>query len=898
MKGFGDRLRAALASTYRIKRELGRGGMATVFLAEDLKHGRSVAVKVLHPEVAVSLGAERFVREIQVASRLQHPHIVPLYDSGEADGLLYYVMPYVEGETLRARLAREKQLPLDDALHIVREVAGALSYAHTHGFIHRDIKPENILLSGGHAVVADFGIARAVSVAGGEGLTETGHAVGTPAYMSPEQAAGDSELDCRSDIYSLACVLYETLTGGPPFTGPSSRVVLAKHLLDPVPTVRTARPTVSDAFERTIQKALAKTPADRFPTVAGFAEALAAAGEGEIVEREDRALSAPLSLWQELGRRHVYHVAAVYAAAAWLITEVAGILIPYLNLPDQAVTLTIALAILGFPIALALAWAFEFTRDGVRRTQPLAQKALISAGQPRRRLTGGSIATGVLILTLLAAAEIVPRLLAPLAAHTQVSAAMGSSTAAAVERGSIAVLPFASIGEDPENQYFSHGITEDIIAKLSGIADLKVTARASSMQYANTDKSPREIGAELGVSAVLEGSVRKVGAQVHVTAQLVDCGSNRNLWADVYDREVTLQNIFAVQSDIAANIVAALHAEHAPAGRGSVASPGTESLTAWSKHQEGRFYLDKWREADILRSIVLFREALAADSTFALAYTGLARAYLLLGIGHGSMDPREAFPLVREAAMRALEIDPDLAEAHGALGIYFMHHAWEWDEAERAFRRAITLDPNAVTPRSEFAHLLYLRGRHEEAIAIAGRAVELDPISGTAWGELGLQYYMAERYPEAIHFIKRGLEFSPDLHALHWILGACYAEVAERDLAIQHLDRSAELSGRKPFFYGFAGYGHALVGDTAAARRVLAELEASWAGSRSPGNLAASIAYVYIGLGEHDSAFRWLDTAYELRSSLLSSALVSPLGRRLSSDPRYEALLRKMELEL
>jgi len=270
-----DSLREALADRYAVERELGRGGMATVFLAQDLKHHRSVAIKVLHAELTAALGPERFLREIEIAARLQHPHILPLYDSGAAAGFLYYVMPYVEGESLRDRLTREQQLPQDDALRIATEVAGALAYAHSHGVVHRDIKPENIMLSGGTAVVADFGIAHAVSAAGdGQHLTQTGTIIGTPAYMSPEQATGSAEIDGRSDQYSLACVVYEMLVGEPPFTGPTAQAVLARHSLDMVSPPSIVRVTIPDAVEDAILRALAKTPADRFPTTALFAEAL------------------------------------------------------------------------------------------------------------------------------------------------------------------------------------------------------------------------------------------------------------------------------------------------------------------------------------------------------------------------------------------------------------------------------------------------------------------------------------------------------------------------------------------------------------------------------------------------------------------------------------------------
>src|SRR2546425_7402237 len=232
------RLQGALADRYTIERELGHGGMATVYLAQDRKHHRRVAIKVLEPELAAALGPERFLREIEIAAGLNHPHILPLCDSGEAAASLYYVMPYVEGETLRDRLKRERQLPLEDALRITREVADALSYAHSHDVVHRDIKPENILFQAAHAVVSDFGIARAITAAAGGSLTATGIAIGTPAYMSPEQASGGGPIDGRSDVYSLACVLYEMLAGEPPYTGASAQVVIAKRFTDPVPSVR------------------------------------------------------------------------------------------------------------------------------------------------------------------------------------------------------------------------------------------------------------------------------------------------------------------------------------------------------------------------------------------------------------------------------------------------------------------------------------------------------------------------------------------------------------------------------------------------------------------------------------------------------------------------------------
>jgi TolB-like protein/Flp pilus assembly protein TadD len=272
-----ERLQSGLAERYRLERELGRGGMATVFLALDLRHERPVALKVLHPELASSLGPERFLREVKLAARLQHPHILSVHDSGETDGLLWFTMPFVEGESLRDRLRRERQLPVAEAIGVIHQAGQALHYAHEHGVIHRDIKPENLLLTAdGNTEVADFGIARALSAGGEERLTETGLAVGTPAYMSPEQATAERELDRRTDLYSLACVLYEMLAGEPPYTGPSAQAIIAKRLTEPVPHLRTLR-EVPDPVEQAVTKALARSPADRFGTVAEFLAALEAA---------------------------------------------------------------------------------------------------------------------------------------------------------------------------------------------------------------------------------------------------------------------------------------------------------------------------------------------------------------------------------------------------------------------------------------------------------------------------------------------------------------------------------------------------------------------------------------------------------------------------------------------
>ena len=274
MSDIFDRLKAALAERYDVERELGHGGMATVYLASDPKHQRRVAIKVLHPELSKGIGSQRFFREIEIAARLQHPNILSLHDSGQCQGYLYYVMPYVEGETLRDQLDREGKLPIDDAVRLAGEIADALGYAHERGVVHRDVKPENVLISDGHAVIADFGIARAISEAGGESVTESGHAVGTPAYMSPEQGGGQANLDGRTDIYSLGCLLFEMLTGQPPFMASTPRALIARHILEQPPSVRAVQASIPEHVDYAVDTALAKTPADRFRTAAEFKDAL------------------------------------------------------------------------------------------------------------------------------------------------------------------------------------------------------------------------------------------------------------------------------------------------------------------------------------------------------------------------------------------------------------------------------------------------------------------------------------------------------------------------------------------------------------------------------------------------------------------------------------------------
>ncbi len=386
------RLGAGVAARYRIGRELGRGGMAIVLLARDLKHGRDVALKVLHPDLALTIGPARFLREIAIAARLTHPHILPLHDSGEAAGFLYYVMPYVEGESLRDRLQRDTRLPVEEAVQIARQVAGALHYAHNHDVVHRDIKPENILLAAGQAVVSDFGIARAMTAAGGDEMSETGIVLGTPAYMSPEQAVGAHDVDGRTDIYSLACVLYETLAGTPPFTEPTVEGVLHQHLSTSPPSVRDVRPDVPEAVDDAIRRALAKAPAGRYLNASAFADALPQPGATALAgPKRVLAWASAAIVVAALGTATML---AGHRSAADSAAPVVAVLPLVPTVPDSA------LARLGRDLVVTV----SANLDGVRRIRTV--DALTVLAQTRR---SGPLALqpGIQLASLLGAAEVV-----------------------------------------------------------------------------------------------------------------------------------------------------------------------------------------------------------------------------------------------------------------------------------------------------------------------------------------------------------------------------------------------------------------------------------------------------------------------------------------------------------
>ncbi|HTT68122.1 MAG TPA: protein kinase [Gemmatimonadales bacterium] len=749
MPGSTQAIARDLQGRYAVERELGRGGMASVYLAEDLKHHRKVAIKVMHPDLVRSVDAARFLREIGIAAQLSHPHIVPLIDSGEAGGRLYLVTPYVTGGSLRERLEREGPLPLADVLRIAEEAGAGLDFAHRNGFVHRDVKPENILFADGHAVLADFGIARACcgperGPVAGVGVTEVGIAVGTPEYMSPEAASGD-DVDSPADVYSLACVVYEMLTGEPPLKGDGPRATMARQIAEVPRSVRAARPDAPPAMERALARALAKNPADRFQSVADFLAALAA----------ETAEAAPRSL-----------------------------------VPGRCV----------------------------------------------------------------------------------------------------AVLPFVNASPDPENEYLSDGITDELIDALAKVEGLRLASRTSVFALKGKPQDVRAIGALLGASEILEGTVRKAGDRLRITAQLSSTDDGRLLWSQRYDRN--LDDVFAIQDEIARTIVTTLRATSFADLAEPAARRYTENVAAYGLYLRGRYQWNKRTQKGVAQGIRYFEQAIAADPGYALAYTGLADSYALQ-VDYRSMPVKEGFEKAEAYARQALALDDSLAEAHASLAWCRFIYDWDWAGAEAEFRRALELDPRYASAHNWYAFLLSSQGKTQEALVEGLTALELDPASVSIRRTVAWDYYYARRYDQSAYHATRAIAMNPTQEESHRILGMALAFGGRLAEAERTLREARTLPGAGAYAIGALGWVLARVGQRAEAEALLGELEALAARE-----YVTPVAFgtLLIGLGDRERALDYAERAAAERRGWTVYANVNPLFDSLREEKRFKALVKKMGL--
>ena len=719
------RVRRALAGRgYMVDRVLGEGGMATVYLATDAKHRRQVAVKVMRPELAATLGAERFLREVEIAAQLSHPHILPVHDSGDAEGVLYYVMPYVEGESLHDRIRRETQLPVDEALRIAREVAEALAYAHSRRIVHRDIKPANIMLSAGHALVADFGIARAVG-GGGNAITQTGFAVGTPQYMSPEQASGSAMVDARSDIFALGCVLYEMLAGEAPFTGPTPQAIVTRSMTEAPRPLTATREGVSPAIEAVVNRALTKNPADRWQTASEFAKALGSA--------EDQLRLGPLS-----GPRTPVALAAARPAGptagiVWAIFGASSVvalalvygLVRRWGLPVWAMGLAVVLVAIGALVLVVTGRTERKRAAGASVTGPAGLFTWTNA------TLGGIAALG---------------LWAAVATLLVFRGPGGATSAGSVVR--LAVLPFENRGAAGD-AYFVDGVADQVRGKLMGLNAFQVTARASSDQYKATTKTPQVIGSELGVDYLLTSTVTWAKTadgkgRVQVVPELINVKTGAGTWQQSFDAELT--DIFKVQEDVATQVARALNVALAPDEKQEIAERPTKSLAAYDLFLKAKALTDN-DPASLRQSIAYTEQAVALDSTFADAWTALAVNLALLYF-NSTPDP-EIAARARRAVDRAAALAPDKVGTHFARHLYYTNVANDLAAADAEVSAAMQAAPNDVAVLRMASGMESARGRWQDALAHAEQAMRLDPRTRRSKTTLWNVLASLHKFPEA-----------------------------------------------------------------------------------------------------------------------------------------------------
>jgi len=758
-----SRLQSALGSAYTLERELGGGGMSRVFVATDTRLGRRVVVKVLSPDLVASVSADRFEREIRLAARLQHPHIVPLLSAGDVDGIPYYTMPFVEGASLRERLTAGPLTPAE-AQSILRDVARALAYAHRQGIVHRDIKPENVLLAEGVAMVADFGVARALSAAttlAGDVLTQVGMQIGTPAYMAPEQAAGDPDVDFRADLYAFGVMAYELLAGQHPFAGKQNmRALVAAHLTEQPKPLTTHTTDVATSLSTIVMQCLGKDPAERPESASAIVRALEGAPTPNAIS------AAPIT--------------------------------------------------------------------------PPAAKAVPG----------------------------------------------------------IAVLPFTNMSGDPENEYFSDGITDDLIGALTPLKELRVAARTSSFAFKGRHVELATVGSTLGVRTVLQGSVRRAGNRVRVTVQLMNAGEGTQLWSERYDRN--LDDIFAIQDEIVRGIVdqlkVTLGLEQTAAA--PLVAPPTDDLEAYQLYLRGREAAYLRSPASLRRAIEYFRQALGRDPNYARAHLGLAEAHIGLGVYQyiPTIEANDEAMAALQAAERLRSNLPLLHVLWGQLKLYLRP---DWHEAGPHFERALAIDPNEPLAHAYVAFLNGMLGNLEASKAAAARAVALDPLS-TFVRAVSVMGFPVTGIPgadsaAALDAHEKALALDPNAVIHLWMSAVRLADFGRHEEAVARLHRTVELTQRGPLIVGMYARALALAGRREEALVLRTELRER--AQREYVGPAAMLMMIGLDLDDEPATSALLEANVDAMTG--PTAIVTTVVRELTpllDHPRLGPLVRRLTL--
>ncbi len=738
---------SSFGARYKIVEEIGCGGMGVVYKAIDSELGRVVALKMVRPELTGDPGmVTRFKQELLLAREISHENVIRIHDLGEAEGIKFISMKFIDGTSLKELIRAAGRLNLDRAIGIARQVCLALIAAHKQGVIHRDLKPQNIMLDrAGNAIVMDFGIARAV------GIDETiarGLVVGTPEYISPEQARGMPG-DERSDIYALGCVIYEMLTGRGPFTADSAQAMMEKHMSEEPGPPSDLSQDLPGRADEIVLTCLRKDPAERF------------------------------------------------ASAESLL------------------------------------------------------RSLEDTGPPTTHIT-----------------------------PAQVPGREESTRSQA----SIAVMAFRDMSPERDQEYFCDGMAEELINALVKVEGLRVAALTSSFQFKGKDLDVREIGRQLNVGTVLEGSVRKSGNRLRVTAQLVSVSDGYHMWSERYDRE--LEDVFLIQDEISEAIAGSLRLQFSGTGEKRPGDHRTENLEVYNLYLKGRYYWNKRSLDNFRKSIEYFKQAIELDPGYAPAYAGLADCYAMLENRPAS----ESMPEAREAALKALELDSGLAEAYATLAWISFQYDWDLMAAMGSFRKALALNPNYATAHQWYGLFLLSLGRGDEALQEVARARQLDPLSIIINSAIGVVNLYMRRLDEAEKEVKKALEMNPDFAPARIMLGWVCEMKGDYEDAVGHMVKG--LSG-----YGYKEVAQALEegfetgGRDGALRGWRAALLADPDKYGSP---MASAAEVSAKLGEFDEAFDLLEKAFEKREGEMTFLRVSPAFEPMYDDPRFKDILRRM----
>jgi serine/threonine-protein kinase len=780
-------------SHYRLIEKIGEGGMGVVYKARDQKLRRDVALKVLPGHLVGDARRRlRFMQEARAAAAVTHTNIATVYEVDEAEGVLFIAMELVEGQTLRRRLGGSA-LPIPDALSIAGGIADGLARAHAAGVVHRDLKPENVVIeSDDHVKLLDFGLAKVVqerkegphpsssqaeTTTVGE-LTVEQSLMGTPTYMSPEQARGEV-VDTRSDVFSFGSTLYEMVTGKPPFRGRTFMETLGAVMhAQPTPASQ-LNPRVPPDLERILEKCLQKDPQQRY--------------------QDTRELAAELQTLRRSGAR---------PSRLWGRLALAG-----------------ALVVL---VALVALWV---------RFKP----SVAPSG---------------------------PRI------------------------ASLAVLPFASHASEPGKEYLADAMTDLMIATLGSVEELRVIGRFSSMAYKDTSLTREEIGRELNVEALVEGSVMWAGEDFRITVQLIDVETVEQLWARSYQGD--LSNILTLQGEVATAIADEIQLTLTPQEQARLRPTRQVDPRAYELYLMGKQLRDRQTPEDWRKAQDFFERAIAIDSTLAEAHAGLARVYGLLA-GKDLLPKAETVPKIRAAVRKALELDDMLAEAHGQWALILLWLDWDWPAAEAASRRALELNPNSAEVRQAHAWSLILSGRTDEALHQLEVAREAEP-----WVEGFMEthayfLYLAGRHERALELLRRGIDFKPEHPRWYFVRGLIYTHLGDFQQAIEQYRQIRREARMLSDERASLGYAYARAGRTAEAERILDELrEESERGEVQVQSY--HLAMIAHGLGDEDQAFELLEQAYEHHDVVLPVIAVDPIWDSLRSDPQFDDLIARMGL--